>query len=50
MKIFNLIATVTSIVCVVISIFDKDWSEAGAWFCLTLLNIRDLINNLLSNN
>jgi hypothetical protein len=46
MKALNVIALITSVICTVMAVIDGDWTEAMAWFSLTLYNARDLINTL----
>ena len=45
----NIIATVTSIACIVTSAIQSDWTEAMAWSLITMYNTRDFINNLLDD-
>ena len=45
----NVIATVTSIACIVTSAIQNDWSEAMAWFIITFYNAQNLVHNLLND-
>jgi hypothetical protein len=49
MKVLNIIALVTSIASIVISVIQKDWSEAAAWLIITLYNTQNLVNNLIND-
>lgn len=45
----NIIATVTSIACIVMSVIQRDWTEAMAWSVITLYNAQNLVHNLLND-
>lgn len=45
MKILNTLALIASLLCVLTSIAESDWTEAMAWFIISLYSIKDLSNN-----
>ena len=45
----GIIATVTSIACIVTSAIQNDFTEAMAWLIITLYNTQNLIHNLLDD-
>ena len=49
MKLLNGLASITSTICFVLAIVQKDWTEAMAWFCIVMYNTRDFIHNLLDD-
>jgi hypothetical protein len=49
MKILNAITSITTIACIVISVFNKDWTEAIAWFIVGMYNTKDFVDSLLND-
>ena len=45
MKILNTLAFITSLLCVLTSLVESDWTEAIAWFIISVYSIKDLPNN-----
>lgn len=45
MKMLNLLSLITSIMCVLISIIQTDWTEAMAWGIVTIYTGKELFIN-----
>ena len=45
MKILNILAVITSILCIVVAAAENDTTEAVAWGIVALHNIRDMIDD-----
>ena len=46
MKTLNILATITSALCMIISLIQYDLSEAMAWSIVTAYNTKDFVNLL----
>ena len=46
MKILNSLALICSLLCIVTSLIQHDYTEALAWFIVTMYNSKDFINDL----
>ena len=49
MKILNAISSVACILSIIIALYDKDWTEAMAWFIVGMYNTKDFVDSLLND-